>query len=72
MIKAAPQISCLASGLVSLGVEPGDVLCLALPNCIEYPALVLAGATANLVVSPINNAYTTTELAWMFQMNNAK
>ena len=25
-----------------------------------------------MVVSPINNAYTNTELAWMFEMNNAK
>ena len=53
-------------------MTPGDVLCIALPNCIQYPVLVLGGAAANLVVSPINNSYTATELAWMFEKNNAK
>ena len=72
MLIYSLQISLLSRGLAGLGLTPGDVLCIALPNCIQYPVLVLGGAAANLVVSPINNSYTATELAWMFEKNNAK
>ena len=45
---------------------------MALPNCIEYPIIVLGGAAANCVVSPINAAYTDTELRGLVEASAAK
>ena len=47
------QVEELGRGLVGAGLGPGDVICLALPNCVQYPLVVLAGAAAQCVVRSV-------------------
>ena len=47
------QVEELGRGLVGAGLRPGDVICLALPNCVQYPLVVLAGAAAQCVVRSV-------------------
>jgi len=46
-----------------MGFCDKDVVSVALPNCIEYPVVVLGAAAAQCVVSPINASYTESELS---------
>lgn len=41
-----------------LGLRPGDVVGLVLPNCPEYPIAFYGCLAAGLVVSPANPLYT--------------
>eukprot|EP00092_Neocalanus_flemingeri_P080749 GFUD01100762.1.p1 GENE.GFUD01100762.1~~GFUD01100762.1.p1 ORF type:complete len:572 (+),score=152.27 GFUD01100762.1:60-1775(+) len=66
------KVQCFTKGLINLGFSPGDVISVALPNCIEYPAIVLGGAAAQCVVSPVNSAYTGSELRGLIEASSAK
>ena len=55
----------------SLGVGPGDVVAYLLPNCIEAPIVLLAGATAG-VVNPINPLLEPDHIAAILRETNAK
>jgi len=70
--QLSDKVQSLTKGLLNLGFSSGDVISIALPNCIEYPILVLAGAAAQCVVSPINAAYTPTELRGLLEASAAK
>jgi acyl-CoA synthetase (AMP-forming)/AMP-acid ligase II len=56
------QADALASALVGLGVERGEVVCAYLPNCIDYVLVVLAVARSGAVFSPINPRYKAFEV----------
>jgi acyl-CoA synthetase (AMP-forming)/AMP-acid ligase II len=43
-----------AAALVDLGVEPGAVVCLLLPNCVEFPCCYVGAARAGAVTSAVN------------------
>jgi len=55
----------------SLGVGPGDVVAYLLPNCIEAPIVLLAGATAG-VVNPINPLLEPDHIAAILRETGAK
>ena len=48
----------LAAGLADLGVEPGDVVSVMLPNCLEFLEAWWAVLKAGAVFGPINPAFT--------------
>lgn len=45
-----------------LGVAPGTVVAIRLPNCLHYPLAVLAAWKAGAIVSNVNPLYTAREL----------
>ena len=51
-----------ASGLLSLGLEPGDRVGIWAPNCAEWLIAQFATAKAGLVLVNINPAYRLSEL----------
>ena len=55
----------------SLGIGPGDVVAYLLPNCLEAPVVLLAGATAG-VVSPINPLLEPEQIAAILRETRAK
>ncbi|MEF9601887.1 acyl-CoA synthetase, partial [Paracoccus sp. PXZ] len=55
----------------SLGVGPQDVVAYLLPNCLEAPIVLLAGATAG-VVNPINPLLEPDHIAAILRETNAK
>ena len=52
----------LASGLLRLGCEPGQVVAAVLPNVPEYPLLFMAASEAGLVLTTLNPVYTAGEI----------
>ena len=55
----------------SLGVGPGDTVAYLLPNCLETPVVLLAGATAG-IVNPINPLLEPEQIASILRETNAK
>ena len=55
----------------SLGVGPTDTVAYLLPNSIETPVVLLAGATAG-IVNPINPLLDSTQIAGILRETNAK
>jgi fatty-acyl-CoA synthase len=51
-----------ASGLLSLGLEPGDRVAIWSPNCAEWTVAQFATAKAGLILVNINPAYRLSEL----------
>ena len=54
----------LAAGLADLGVEPGDVVSVMLPNCLEFLEAWWAVLKAGAVFGPINPAFTAPEASY--------
>ncbi len=61
----------LAAGLADLGVEPGDVVSVMLPNCLEFLEAWWAILKAGGVFGPINPAFTTPEAAYVLGHSQA-
>ncbi len=55
----------------SLGVGPDDVVAYMLPNCIEAPIVLLAGATAG-IVNPVNPLLEAEQIAGILRETGAK
>ena len=55
----------LAAGLAELGVQPGDVVSVMLPNCLEFLEAWWAILKAGAVFGPINPAFTAPEAAYV-------
>ena len=55
----------LAAGLVDLGIEPGDVVSVMLPNRLEFLEAWWAILKAGAVFGPINPAFTAPEAAYV-------
>jgi long-chain acyl-CoA synthetase len=62
----------LAHGFVERGLEVGDVLAIAAPNCAEYFAAYLAGLAAGLYVVPINWHLAEREIDYLLENSRAK
>ena len=54
----------LASGLLSLGLEPGDRIGIWSPNCAEWTLTQFAAARAGLILVTINPAYRLSEVEY--------
>ena len=55
----------LAAGLAELGVKPGDVVSVMLPNCLELVEAWWAILKAGAVFGPINPSFTVPEVAYV-------
>lgn len=61
----------VARSLKSHGIGRGDVVAVILPNCVEYPVLVLACLYLGITITPINPGYTPHEISRQFQASKA-
>ncbi len=61
----------LAGGMVELGIEPGDVVSVFLPNCLEFLEAWWAILKAGGVLGPVNPAYTGSEAAYVIEHSEA-
>ena len=61
--RLAQAIERTATGLAERGFGKGDVFAIYAPNCLEYPVAFHAAASRGGIVTTINPAYTTDELA---------
>uniref|UniRef100_A0A914XJE3 AMP-dependent synthetase/ligase domain-containing protein n=1 Tax=Plectus sambesii TaxID=2011161 RepID=A0A914XJE3_9BILA len=62
----------LATYMRNLGAIKGDVGCICLPNCIEYPIIFLGMAIVGGVTSGANPEYTAEELRHHFSDSDCK
>lgn len=62
----------LARGLLSLGLERGDLLALWMTNTPECVLVWLAAARIGVALAPINTRYKTDEAAYIVQQSKAK
>ena len=60
-----------AGGLHDLGIEPGDVVLVYLPNRPEYLVASLGALKAGVVVSPVNPQYKKRELSYQMEDSEA-
>src|SRR6201995_5286076 len=61
----------LAAGLADLGIKPGDVVSVMLPNCLEFLETWWAILKAGAVFGPINPAFTAPEAAYVLGHSRA-
>ena len=61
----------LAAGLAHLGIEPGDVVSVLLPNCLEFLEAWWAVLKAGAVFGPVNPALTAPEVAYVASHSKA-
>src|SRR6266478_9166457 len=61
------QVDRLAAPLRQSGLDPGQVVAIALPNGIEYRVAFLAATRARLVAAPMNQAYKAEEFRFLFK-----
>jgi acyl-CoA synthetase (AMP-forming)/AMP-acid ligase II len=61
----------MAAGLADLGVTPGDVVSVMLPNCLEFLEAWWAILKAGAVFGPINPAFTAPEAAYVVDDSQA-
>ena len=62
----------VARALNSLGLKKGEVVAALLPNCVEYPALVLGCLYLGVVLTPINPSYTAPEISRQLSSSSAR
>src|SRR6201992_3426140 len=61
----------LPAGLADLGVRPGDVVSVMLPNCLEFLEAWWAVLKAGAVFGPINPAFTAPEAPYVLGHSQA-
>ncbi len=61
-----------ASGLIRLGVKPGDRVAIALPNCPQFIIAELGIWKAGGIACPLNPTYTDRELEEAFKASDAR
>ncbi len=61
----------LAGGMAELGIAPGDVVSVFLPNCLEFLEAWWAILKAGGVLGPVNPAYTGTEAGYVIEHSEA-
>ncbi|MFH1060016.1 MAG: long-chain fatty acid--CoA ligase [Pseudomonadota bacterium] len=66
------RVSGLAAGLRGLGVKPGDVCVLMMPNSINWVTCYYALAKLGAVALPVNFLYRTAELGHIFRDSGAR
>jgi long-chain acyl-CoA synthetase len=66
------RVDSLANGLTNLGLRPGDVCVLMMPNSINWTLLYYALAKMGAVVVPVNFLYRQRELEYIFRDSGAR
>jgi fatty-acyl-CoA synthase len=62
--ELARRVDAMAAGLLTLGLVPGDRIGIWSPNCAEWALTQFAAAKIGLILTTINPAYRTSELAF--------
>ena len=70
--ELAGRVDALATGLVALGLEPGDRIGIWSPNNAEWVQLIFAAAKAGLILVNINPAYRLAELEHALTLSGCK
>jgi acyl-CoA synthetase (AMP-forming)/AMP-acid ligase II len=68
----ATQVDSLASRLRQVGLEPGQIVAIVLPNGLEYLVSFLAVTRARLVAAPLNPAYKPEEFRFYLEDSGAR
>src|SRR5919198_3056326 len=68
----ADQVDRLAARLRQSGLDPGQVVAIALPNGIEHLVAFLASTRARLIAAPMNSAYTAEEFRFFLDDSEAR
>ena len=55
-----------------LGLQPGDVLAIQLPNSLQYPIAIFGAWKAGLILTNVNPLYTPREVAYQLEDSGAK
>ena len=66
--EAATQVDQLAKGLLEVGIRPGDMVQLQLPNRREFPLSVLALERIGAVVNPVAPIFRSNEVLVMSEL----
>jgi fatty-acyl-CoA synthase len=66
------EVERVASGLVALGLKPGERVGIWAPNCAEWVLTMFAAARAGLILVNINPAYRTHELEYALKLVGCK
>jgi fatty-acyl-CoA synthase len=70
--QLAEEVDRTASGLIALGLQPGDRVGVWATNCAEWVYLQLGCARAGLVQVNVNPAYRANELAYVLRRSGMK
>lgn len=70
--QARAQVDDIAKGLLEIGIRPGDVIQVQLPNRREFPLLVLAAERIGAVINPIAPIFRTNEVTVMSDLARPK
>ncbi|TEX50993.1 MAG: 4-coumarate--CoA ligase family protein [Actinomycetales bacterium mxb001] len=70
--QLAMLINCLAGGLASRGLGPGDTIAIMAPNLPEYAIAFHGAAVAGVAISTINPTYTAEEVRFQLRDSGAK
>jgi len=65
--ELAHKADAMAAGLLALGLQPGERIGIWSPNCAEWALTQFAAARIGLILTTINPAYRTSELAFTLQ-----
>src|SRR5262245_54720143 len=60
-----------AAGLQELGVRPGDVIALQIPNVLDFPRAYYGALAAGAVIVPVHLLLTPEEMAYVLQDSGA-
>src|SRR5690606_38568420 len=66
------RVSASARSLIGMGVRPGDVVGVLMPNCVENVTLLFASASIGALFVPINNRFRARELAHVVKDSGMK
>ncbi|MGH3281186.1 MAG: class I adenylate-forming enzyme family protein [Trebonia sp.] len=61
----------VATGLLDLGLLPGDRVSLYLPNCAAYVSCYFAAMRAGMIANPINSVFTAAEVEYLLRDSGA-
>src|SRR5919198_1008356 len=70
--SVSDQVDRLAARLRQSGLDPGQVVAIALPNGIEHLVAFLAATRARLVAAPMNQAYKAEEFRFLLEDSEAR
>ena len=69
--EVAAHVDEVAKGLMAIGVEPGDKVCLWLNNCAEWMFFMYGLAKIGAVQVPVNTRFRTADLSYVMQQSTS-
>src|SRR5436305_13087383 len=65
------RVEQIARGLVAAGIQPGEVIAIYLPNCLEFCLAYHAATLAGAVPTPLNPSYREREVRYQLENSGA-